>query len=165
MSGSDLKSLKIREFEPALTDDFADITRQWVSSMFTLEDNDLRIIENPQGLIIDRGGVILFVEAEDLGIIGTCALMPVDGRSYELTKMGVLETARSRKAGDFLLREVLKRAQALEMEELFLLTNHKCEAAIHLYEKFGFQHDADVMQRFGARYQRCDVAMSFNLKA
>ncbi|WP_234411390.1 hypothetical protein [Rhodanobacter thiooxydans] len=35
-------------------------------------------------------------------------------------------------------------------------------AAIHLYEKLGFQHDAEIMARHGARYQRCDVAMRYH---
>lgn len=160
-----LNRLKIREYEPALAADFEAITREWVSTMFSLEENDLRIIENPQELIIDRGGTILFVEAEDLGIIGTCALMPVEGASFELTKMGVLETARGRNAGEFLMQNVLQRARSLKMDELFLLTNRKCAAAIHLYEKFGFRHDDQIMQRFGARYQRCNVAMSYDLSA
>lgn len=161
---SPLNNLRIRQYEPALAEDFAEITREWVSSMFRLEENDLKIIENPQEMILDRGGTILFVESDDLGIIGTCALMPVEGRSFELTKMGVRETARGRKAGEFLLQQILDRAPQMEMEELFLLTNRKCAAAIHLYEKFGFEHDPGIMQRFGARYQRCDVAMSYNLK-
>lgn len=158
-----LNGLKIREYEPALAADFEAITREWVSTMFSLEENDLKIIQNPQELIIDRGGTILFVEAEDLGIIGTCALMSVEGASFELTKMGVLETARGRKAGEFLMQKVLERARSLKMDELFLLTNRKCAAAIHLYEKFGFRHDERIMQRFGARYQRCNVAMSYDL--
>lgn len=160
-----LNGLRIREYEPALAADFDAITRQWVSTMFSLEENDIRIIENPQEMIIDRGGTILFVEAEDLGIIGTCALMPVEGASFELTKMGVVEAARGRKAGDFLMQQVLERAKHLKMDELFLLTNRKCAAAIHLYEKFGFKHDEQIMQRFGARYQRCNVAMSYDLTA
>ena len=48
-------------------------------------------------------------------------------------------------------------------EQLYLLTNRKCEAAIHLYEKAGFRHDAAIMARYGARYARCDVAMDYPL--
>jgi RimJ/RimL family protein N-acetyltransferase len=47
------------------------------------------------------------------------------------------------------------------IERLYLLTNTKCTAAIHLYEKLGFEHDAEVMERFGRRYERCNVAMSY----
>jgi ribosomal protein S18 acetylase RimI-like enzyme len=39
------------------------------------------------------------------------------------------------------------------------LTNTRCAAAIHLYEKNGFRHDAGIMARYGARHERCDVAM------
>jgi len=157
--------LRLREYEDSLAGDFYDITREWVEGMFRLEPNDVQIIENPREMIIDRGGVILFVEADDLGVIGTCAVMPVEGASFELTKMGVRESARGRKAGEFLLAETIARARRMKangtLEEFFLLTNKKCSAAIHLYEKLGFQHDDKIMQRFGVRYARCDVAMSF----
>jgi ribosomal protein S18 acetylase RimI-like enzyme len=42
-----------------------------------------------------------------------------------------------------------------------LLTNRRCESAIHLYEKVGFEHDADIMSRYGKQYQRADVAMRY----
>jgi ribosomal protein S18 acetylase RimI-like enzyme len=46
-------------------------------------------------------------------------------------------------------------------ELLYLLSNKKSAAAIHLYEKLGFVHDAEIMQTYGARYARCDVAMRY----
>lgn len=42
-----------------------------------------------------------------------------------------------------------------------LLSNAKCAAAVHLYEKAGFRHDADIMARYGARCERCNVAMRY----
>jgi ribosomal protein S18 acetylase RimI-like enzyme len=75
--------------------------------------------------------------------------------------MGVRESARGLKAGEFLLTAVIERALAMGAEPLYLLSNHRCAAAVHLYEKLGFQHDADIMARYGARYERCDVAMRY----
>jgi GNAT superfamily N-acetyltransferase len=75
--------------------------------------------------------------------------------------MGVTDAARGKKAGEFLLGHAIARAQAMGARELYLLTSHKCAAAIHLYEKAGFVHDAGVMTNYGARYQRCDVAMDY----
>ena len=63
------------------------------------------------------------------------------------------------KAGEFLLAAAIDRAQAMGADPLYLLTNRACEAAIHLYEKLGFRHDAAIMETYGARYARCDVAM------
>jgi RimJ/RimL family protein N-acetyltransferase len=51
------------------------------------------------------------------------------------------------------------------MDKIYLLTNRKCAAAIHLYEKLGFVHDEAIMRSFGARYERCDVAMSYRRRA
>lgn len=115
----------------------------------------------PRREIIDRGGDILFVEAEGLGVVGACALKKTGERRFELTKMGVLEGARCLKAGEFLLAAVIARAQAMGATTLYLLSNRKSAGATHLYEKLGFVHDAGIMADDGARYERCDVAMLY----
>ncbi|MDR7067553.1 GNAT superfamily N-acetyltransferase [Pseudoxanthomonas japonensis] len=155
------KTLAIREFSEELAHHFRDINAEWISAMFSLEDTDRDVLGDPRTKIIDAGGIILFVEAGDLGIVGACALQKTCARSYELTKMGVRESARGMKAGEFLLAAVIERALALQADPLYLLTNAKCAPAIHLYEKLGFHHDADIMARYGARYERCDVAMRY----
>jgi N-acetylglutamate synthase-like GNAT family acetyltransferase len=155
-------TLSILPWSPDLANAFHDINAQWIKAMFALEENDRLILEDPQSLIIDKGGDILFAAVEGLGVVGACALMPSkDAGVFELTKMGVLDAARGLKAGEFLLAAVLERAVEMRIETLFLLTNKKCEAAIHLYEKLGFVHDAAIMATYGARYERCDVAMMF----
>ena len=153
--------LEIHEFSDALAHHFHDINAEWINAMFKLEATDREVLENPRAKIVDAGGVILFVAARGLGIVGTCALQKTGEHSYELTKMGVRETARGLKAGEFLLAAVIERAMALKAAPLYLLSNHKCAAGIHLYEKLGFQHDPAIMAEYGARYARCDVAMRY----
>ena len=58
-----------------------------------------------------------------------------------------------------MLAALIDRAKALAAAPLYLLTNARCEAAVHLYEKAGFEHDADIMAKYGATYERCNVAM------
>jgi len=155
--------LTIVDFTDDLASDFRAINAEWIEAMFTLEANDRAILDHPRAAIVDRGGIIRFVVAEGLGIVGTCALIRIDDGVFELTKMGVLASARGRKAGEFLLAHVVTAARAMALVRLYLLTNRKCAAAIHLYEKAGFVHDPRVMADFGARYVRCDVAMSLPL--
>lgn len=154
-------ALTLRDYSPALAREFHNINAEWIESMFVLEETDREVLEHPQERIIDPGGDILFVEAAGLGIVGTCALQKTGPGAFELTKMGVRESARGLKAGEFLLQGMIDRAQALGAEKLYLLTNHTCAAAIHLYEKLGFTHDAGIMADYGARYERCDVAMLY----
>lgn len=156
--------LAIHEFRDDLAPHFSDINGEWINAMFHLEQADRDVLENPRARIIDAGGVILFVEARGQGIVGTCALQKTGATSYELTKMGVRESARGLKAGEFLLSAIIDRALSLGADPLYLLTNARCGAAVHLYEKLGFQHDADIKARYGARYERCDVAMRYRAR-
>jgi len=154
-------ALRVVEYRPELAPAFYDINAEWIEAMFRMEPADREVLEDPQGRILDGGGAILFVEAPGLGLIGTCALRKTGPKSAELTKMGVRAAARGLKAGEYLLAATIERAKAMGIDDLYLLTNSACKPAIHLYEKLGFVHDAGVMAKYAARYQRCDVAMQY----
>jgi DNA-binding MarR family transcriptional regulator/N-acetylglutamate synthase-like GNAT family acetyltransferase len=151
----------IRPFRDALAADFARINRQWIEAMYALEPVDEAQLADPRGTIVDPGGDILFVEDPDLGLVGTCGLLPTAPGEFELIKMAVLPEARGRGAGEFLLRATIERAFAMGAERLFLLTNSKSRAAIRLYERNGFVHDGEILARCGGEYDRCDVAMRY----
>jgi DNA-binding MarR family transcriptional regulator/GNAT superfamily N-acetyltransferase len=162
MTPSAAPQMSVRDFTDDLAGAFYEINAAWISQMFVLEENDIRLLENPRELILDKGGAVLFAETPDLGVVGTCAIMRMKDGWFELTKMGVLEAARGRKVGEFLLAAAIDRAKAMGVaDRLYLLTNRKCGPAIHLYEKLGFQHDPEIMSLFGGRYERCDVAMRY----
>ena len=154
-------ALTLLPFTDDLAGAFHDINAEWIQTMFTLEPTDREVLENPRARIMDPGGDIRFVAAEGLGVVGTCALQKTGEGRFELTKMGVRASARGRKAGEFLLHAMIERAGELGAETLYLLTSKRCAAAIHLYEKAGFEHDAAIMRDYGARYARCDVAMRY----
>lgn len=151
--------LAIRRYSDDLAGDFYRINAEWIEATFSLEPADIEVLSDPRGRIIAPGGEVLFVTAPGLGVIGTCALRKTGQREFELIKMGVSAAARGRKAGEFLLRATIERAYALGCDRLYLLSNAKNQAAVHLYEKNGFVHDPGIMAEFGARYARCDVAM------
>lgn len=154
-----MTALHIVEYRDDLAADFYAINAAWIHAMFVLEAHDEHVLSHPRETIIDQGGTILFVADEGGTILGTGALMPTGDGAIELTKMGVDETARGTGAGAFLLAALIDRGRALGAAPLYLLTNARCEAAVHLYQKAGFAHDAEIMARYGATYERCDVAM------
>lgn len=151
----------IREFSDELAVAFREINTQWIEKMYRVEPTDVDVLEHPRERIVEPGGAILFVEAKGVGIIGTCALRKTGEGQFELIKMGVLEAARGLKAGEFLLRKTVQKAQSMGAQLLYLLSNRKSAAAIHLYEKVGFVHDAHIMRKYAAQYARCDVAMRY----
>ena len=155
------KGFRIRRFSPALACDFARINRQWIEAMYSLEPVDEAQLADPESEIVGPGGDILFLEHSELGIVGTCGLLKTGEREFELIKMAVVPEAQGRGAGEALLRAGIARALELGCERLFLLTNSKSEAAIRLYERNGFVHDADLLASAGGEYARCDVAMLY----
>ncbi len=156
-----MPQLTIREYSDDLAPAFYALNAEWIEAMFRLEDEDRRILSDPRGVVVDRGGVVLFVEAPDLGIVGAGALMKVADGVYELTKMGVTPRAQGRGAGEVLLRALVARARTMDVAELYLLTHPKCASAIRLYEKVGFVHDPALLATRGGKYTRATVAMRY----
>lgn len=154
-----MTALRIIEYRDDFAADFYKINAAWIRAMFVLEAHDEHVLSHPRETIVDQGGTILFVADADGAILGTGALMPTGGGAIELTKMGVKEEARGTGTGAFLLGALIERGRELGAAPLYLLTSSRCEAAIHLYQKAGFAHDAEIMARYGATYERCDVAM------
>jgi GNAT superfamily N-acetyltransferase len=151
--------VEILDSKPELLPYFRSINEEWIREMFSLERTDREVLENARALILDRGGRILYARHRELGVVGTCALLRRSGGAFELTKMGVTPSARGRGIGEALLAHAIALTDSLGIAKLFLLTNARCEAAIHLYEKHGFEHDAEVMREYGPLYARCNVAM------
>ena len=152
-------------FEQGLSRHFENINVEWITEMFELEEIDKRVLKDPEKYIIKTGGHIWFASIPDKGIVGTCALLKSEQDEFELTKMGILNSARGMKVGEALLAHIIKFAlHTIEAKKLYLLTNKKCEAAIHLYEKYGFTHCSEIMRRYGSHYGRCNVAMNFPIK-
>lgn len=157
----DTLAVEIVTYQPNLAKYFYSINAQWVNKMFKMEEIDEKILSNPQKYIIDEGGQIWFARHEEQGVIGTCAVKNFGDKWFELTKMGVLASSRGLKAGEVLLKQVLDDCHKMDMDTLFLLTNKKCEAAIHLYEKNGFVHDRGIKAKFNGLYERSDVFMKY----
>jgi DNA-binding MarR family transcriptional regulator/predicted GNAT family N-acyltransferase len=161
MKKPEIEEVEIVDFVDQLTQDFYDINKEWISDDFVMEEIDEYVLSNPRAAIIADGGAILLAKTRKLGVVGTCALMKASDDWFELTKMGVRKSARGLKIGEKLLVATLEKAKTMEITKLFLLTNKKNQAAIHLYEKLGFIHSQEVMDLFGHEYERCNVAMLY----
>ncbi|HKU41296.1 MAG TPA: hypothetical protein VJR89_24200, partial [Polyangiales bacterium] len=70
--------LTVREYTDELAKDFYAINAEWIEAMFAMEQKDRDILTRPVELILDPGGLIVFVESAELGVVGTCALIKVE---------------------------------------------------------------------------------------
>lgn len=61
---------------------------EWLKKYFKVEAKDELILSDPQGEIIDKGGMIFYAKYNNK-IVGTVSLLKIDKPTFELSKMAV----------------------------------------------------------------------------
>ena len=128
---------------------------EWLEKYFSVEENDVLQLSNPQEEIIDNGGKIYFALYNN-EVVGTSSLMKVDNEEYELAKMAVTENAQGLGIGKKLLEHCLKEAIILGATSVSLFSNTKLVSAIALYRKYGFE---EIALPADIHYKRANIKM------
>jgi len=140
---------------------FRDLNEEWITALFTLEDADRALLENPTGAIVDRGGQVL-IARDGADRVGCVAVVPTGNGVFELSKMAVRPNQRNRGTGRQLILAAIDLAARLGATSLFLGSSTKLPSAVHLYESVGFSHVP--AERVGpVPYARADVFMELLL--
>lgn len=129
--------IEIVDYNSAMKKYFRELNYEWLNEYFTIESKDEKLLSDPNGKIIKKGGVIMFAKIES-DVVGTCALIKNKNGIYELAKMAVTKKYRGREIGKRILGEIILRAKNLGVKELYLRTSPLLEQANRLYKKAGF---------------------------
>ena len=140
--------------------DFEALNLQWIKKYFRVEEEDRKILENPKSYVIDRGGQIFFA-INDGKAIGTAAMVFVEERIFELSKMAVDPKYRGLGIGRRIIDECIKFAKNHKAQEIFLITNDKLLPALELYRSSGFELDENYDDN---RYERGNTKMKLSLR-
>ena len=155
-----LHEVKIISYQKKYRSDFRKFNIEWLEKYFSVEPTDKKIIDSPEEEIINKGGEVFFALLNN-EVIGTCAVVKVDRKTYELTKMAVTEKAQGKQVGNKLGLTVIGFAVSKRAKKLVLDTNHKLTAAIHLYRKLGF---VTIPYEYDNKYKRELIRMELNLR-
>lgn len=147
-------SLRIIPFSAELKEPIKTLNIEWLQKYFKVEPKDEKVLSNPQQEIIDKGGMIFYVQYKDV-IVGTVSLLKIDKQTFELSKMAVSEEIQGLGIGKKLLEHCIEVAKEQQIEKLILYSNRSLKPAIHLYKKFGFQ-EIDLKEGI---YERADIKM------
>ncbi|MFE0417285.1 GNAT family N-acetyltransferase [Streptomyces tendae] len=141
-------------------DAFFTLNAEWISRLFTLEDEDRAVLGDPFGRIVASGGDVLMAREPDTGaVVGCIALLAYPDGVFELAKMAVAPATQGRGIGRRLIAAAIDRARALGGTRLFLGTNTKLAPAIHLYEDAGFVRITRDRLPLADYYARADILM------
>lgn len=141
-------------FSPELKEDIKNLNLEWLQKYFKVEDKDTLTLSNPQGEIIDKGGVIFFAKYNDK-IVGTVSLLKIEDTTFELSKMAVKNGVQGLGIGNKLMQHCLAIAEQKGIKKLILYSNRRLVPAIYLYMKYGFE---EVALEAGI-YERADIKM------
>lgn len=150
--------ISLVSYQDKYWEDFKRLNLEWLEKYDLTEQYDLDILNDPQGSIIDKGGYI-FIALDDDTVVGTAGLSKADDSEYELVKMAVDPACRGKGIGKMLLERCIEAAKELKAEKLSLFSNSKLQAALKLYQQFGFTH----VEVKGTPLLTADVKMELSL--
>lgn len=156
-----LDQIEIMDYTSRYKHHFSPLNRQWLEEHFRVEGLDERILSNPHGEIIKKGGCVLFAR---LGrrIVGTAALIRHTDQVFELAKMAVNKDFRRRFVGTRLTSAIIEHARSCDAKHLYLETSAKLKPALKLYEKMGFERVAT--SPIPAKFKRRRIMMRLDLR-
>jgi N-acetylglutamate synthase-like GNAT family acetyltransferase len=149
--------LQVIEYQQVYKEDFKRINVEWIEKFFTVEQQDLVQLDNPQS-IIDDGGQIYFAKLGD-EIVGTAALIHDGDDEYELAKMGVSPNAQGLGLGKKLCIIAIEEAKKRKAKALYLRSNRSLIPAISMYLSVGFVE----VPLDASHYKRANIKMDYPL--
>ncbi len=127
---------------------------EWLAKYFSIEPIDEVVLSDPEGQILNKGGMIFYAMYNEK-IIGTASLLKIDENTFELGKMAVTQNVQGLGIGQLLLEHSINVAKENQIQKIILYSNTKLESAIHLYKKFGFT----TIPLNDTIYKRSDIKM------
>jgi len=152
-------NLQIVPYRPDHHPAWLSLNEYWIlAGGYALEAKDRLVLDDPDGAVLSRGGVIFMAE-RDGQAVACCSLMAMPDGGYEVGKMAAYASAQGLGLGRRLLEACEAHARSAAAPRLYLETNAAQTHAIALYRRFGF---VDLPPR-PSPYVRCTVWMERRL--
>ncbi len=156
---SDAPSIQIMPYRAEHASAWVGLNEHWIlAGGYAIEAKDRLVLDDPEGAILARGGVIFMAEWGGRAV-GCCSLMVMADGGYEVGKMAVAAEAQGLGLGRRLLDACEAHARRAGAPRLYLETNAAQTHAIALYRRFGF---VDLPAQ-PSPYARCNVWMEKRL--
>lgn len=136
------------------------MNRQWISEMFVIEEEDLSVLNNIERSL-EAGGQIFFAIDDYEDVLACCMIAPLSSGEWEIEKFCAKGMYTGTGAGSACLKACIDYAKEKHVEKIVIVTNTKCEQAIHLYRKFGFTEIPVDKEKFP--FERANIAFEQTL--
>lgn len=147
--------MRIVPYDAKYKDAFIALNKAWITEMFRIEEEDVRELTHIEPYI-EKGGQIFFALTDDDEVMACCMLAPRSDGDWEIMKFAADERYKGTGAGTAVLEACLAYAKERRLPKIIIVSNHKCEQAVHLYRKHGFREIPVDKEKFP--FERGDIA-------
>lgn len=145
--------MEIVEYQEKYKEAFIQFNTDWIIDNFGfLEEEDKNTFKSIEKSL-DAGAMIYFA-VENETVLAACMAKPMKGGTWELCKLCSNKHVLHKGAGSAVFEAAMNWAIDHGAEKLFILSNSKLKAAIHIYEKYGFRE----IKLDNYEYVRGDIA-------
>lgn len=153
--------MKLVSYNPKYKNEFIEMNKYWISSMFIMENEDEHELDNIEPYI-ENGGQIFFALDDNNSVMACCMIAPRDDGNWEIMKFAAKGMYTGTGAGSACLKACIDYAREQGVERIIIVSNRKCVQAVHLYRKFGFIEIPVDKEKFP--FARADIAFELFLR-
>lgn len=147
--------MQIVPYAPKYKKAFIEMNQAWISAMFEMEPEDVRELEDVE-TALERGGNIFFALDDSGAVMACCMIAPREDGDWEIMKFAAKGMYTGTGAGSACLRACIDYAREKRVAKIIIVSNRKCEQAVHLYRKHGFVEIPVDKKKFP--FERADIA-------
>ncbi len=149
--------MEVLEYKDKYKKDFIQFNTDWIVDNFGfLEDEDRDTFCHIEDSM--EQGTMIYFAVEDETALATCMAKPMEEEGvWELCKMGSNKHVPHKGAGSAVFKAAMDWAVTKGAKKLFILSNSKLKAALHIYDKYGFQE----VKLNDYEYIRGDIAFEY----
>lgn len=145
--------MELIEYDSKYKEDFIQFNKDWIVDNFGfLEDGDIKTFEEIDEELTD-GAMIYFAIEDDIAL-ACCMAKPMENGNWEICKLASNKNRPHKGCGSAVFKAAVQWAIDHGAKRLFILSNSRLKAAIHIYEKFGFNE----IKLDDYEYMRGDIA-------
>lgn len=149
--------MKIIQYQEKYKDYFIQFNMDWILDNFgCLEKEDLEIFNNIDEHI--KNGAMIYFALDNENVLATCMAKPLDNNgTWEICKLGSNKHLPHKGVGSAVFEASMNWAIENGAKRLFILSNSKLKAALHIYQKYGFNE----IKLNDYEYDRGDIAFEY----
>jgi N-acetylglutamate synthase-like GNAT family acetyltransferase len=151
--------MEVIEYQKKYKDYFIQFNTDWIQDNFGfLEKEDIETFSHIDESI--ENGAMIYFAIDGEKVLATCMAKPMkDNETWEICKLGSNKHIPHRGAGSAVFEAAMNWANIHGAKKLFIISNSKLKAALHIYEKFGFYE----IKLNDYEYVRGDIAFEYTV--